>query len=160
MADEVDEDRFRRRADDHRRQMAARDPHFAIWADAAVGDPVVVHDLEGRPRYHTVPVELGGRAIGFVRVTSGMAVEAAGGFYRNPRHLESCPLVVTGITAAEARSAVATAARLEESDLDDPLYVHDGPPGREAWSVETNGRPRRRFLVTRGGVEERNQQRP
>lgn len=155
MPGAVDEHRLRRAADDHRRQMAARDPHFAIWADAAVGDPVLVHEPGGRPAYHTVPVELGGRTIGFVRVSDDMTVTAAGAFYRNPRRLENCPLVVTGITASEARSAAAAAAGMAEVELEDPIYVHEGPPGREAWSVTTTSGPRRRFVVTAGGVEER-----
>ena len=41
--------------------------------------------------------------------------------------------------------------------IDDPVYVHDGPPGREAWLVrvrEADGPPQTLF-VGPGGMYER-----
>ncbi len=136
--------------------MPGRDPLFAPWADASVGDPIVVRSLDGRPSYWLVPIERDGRAIGFVRISLAGEVAAAGARYRDPRRLEAAPRLVTGIDAGEA-AARAEAALPGGTRLGDAIYVHDGPPGREAWMVrmlDPSGAPRVVF-VTSGGTYER-----
>ena len=137
------------------RAMPARDPLFGPWADASVGGPVVVHAIDGRPSYWLVPVELAGHAIGFVRVSLVGEVEAAGVHYRDPRRLQAVPAVVTRIRADDAEaSAVATVPGAEP--IAPPIYVHDGPPGREAWMVRLRDPACRIRLVfvTPGGTYE------
>ncbi|MGI8807978.1 MAG: hypothetical protein ACR2KK_09085 [Acidimicrobiales bacterium] len=138
--------------------MAGRDPLFEPWAAATIGDPVLVRTVEGEPSYWLVPVELGGRAIGFVRVTGNGRVAAAGVHYRDAQSLVDSPRLVTGIGADEAveqaRAHLAgTAARV----MADPVFVHEGPPGREAWRVlvEVGDGSARTLFVTSGGVYER-----
>lgn len=131
--------------------MARRDALFAPWHEAATGEPILVRTTSGEPSYWLVPVEALGRAIGFVRVALDGAVSAAGAFYRRPDELGACPPVVTGITAEDAVSAVVADIGIERTALA-AVFVHDGPPGREAWLVAGGGR---RFFVTRGGVRER-----
>ena len=70
----------RRAADVERVRSAERDSHFAPWARASVGEPVLVSTLRGEPSYWTVPVERDGRAIGFVRVSGTGQVMASGTF--------------------------------------------------------------------------------
>jgi hypothetical protein len=123
-----------RSAEERAQVMAARDPLFSPWADATVGEPIVVRTVSGRPSYWLVPMELAGRAIGFVRVSVEGRALAAGALYRDPARPELAPSVVTGITATEARSRVAEAIG-QGALAGDPVYVHDGPPGREAWMV-------------------------
>ena len=43
------------------------------------------------------------------------------------------------ITAADARERVADAFG-PDSVADEPMYVHDGPPGREAWLLRVRDR--------------------
>ena len=52
---------------------------------------------------------------------------------------------------------MALAAAPVGSTADEPVYVHDGPPGREAWLVRVHSRDfgTRQILVTRGGAYER-----
>ena len=136
--------------------MPGRDPLFAPWADASVGDPVLVRTLDGRPSYWLVPVERDGRAIGFVRISLAGEVAAAGVRYRDPRRLQAAPTLVTGIDASEA-AARAEAAVAGGASVGEAVYVHDGPPGREAWMVrllDASGAPRVVF-VTPGGTYER-----
>jgi hypothetical protein len=59
-----------------------------------------------------------------------------------------------GAAAAQAAGRV-HGARGETAAA--PVYVHDGPPGREAWLVEVSrgGRPTRWIFVTPGAVYER-----
>jgi len=136
--------------------MPGRDPLFAPWADASVGDPVLVRTLDGGPSYWVVPVEREGRAIGFVRVSLAGRVAAAGVRYRDPRRLEAAPTLITGIDASEA--AARAEAAVPGGDLvGEATYVHDGPPGREAWMVhlrDASGAPRTVF-VTPGGTYQR-----
>jgi hypothetical protein len=146
----------RRAADGERARAAERDSQFAPWAGASVGEPVLVSTLSGEPSYWTVPVAREGRVIGFVRVSGTAQVMAAGAFYRDPLHLSGCPAVVTGITAQEALRLAATAAEVNEDAVDAPSYVHDGPPGREAWlvRVRTSGQ-HKDLLVTAAGAVDR-----
>ena len=146
----------RRAADAERARIAERDSLFAPWAGASVGEPVLVSTVGGEPSYWTVPIESDGRVIGFVRVSGTAQVVAAGAFYRDPQRLEGCPSAVTGITAQEAVRQAATAVGVSEDEVDPPTFVHDGPPGREAWLVRVRGGGQTKdLLVTAAGAVDR-----
>lgn len=116
---------------------------------------MLVHTVTGRPSYWLVPVEREERAIGFVRVTLEGAAVASGAYYRDPARLDTAPRVVTGITAEEARGRAAAAAGAQ-AVLDEPVFVHDGPPGREAWLVvarRPDGTARSLFVTAAGWYE-------
>ena len=121
----------------------------ASWAGADVGEAVLVRDLARAPSYWLVPIVSAGRVEGAIRVLGSGVVAAIEQF--------SCPApVVTGIDAAQARRLAAEHIGGDES-VAEPVYVHDGPPGREAWLVESSkgGKPARWIFVTAGGVYER-----
>jgi hypothetical protein len=128
---------------------------FAAWADAAVGAPVAVHDVAGAQSYWLVPLKVGAKVVGFVRVGAAGGVEAIGLTCRSRAALETCPTVATGLSAAEALARVHAEGGLAAGEtLSPPRFVHDGPPGREAWLVESavGGRPARWFFVTPAGI--------
>lgn len=143
-----------RAAEERARAIAGRDPLFAPWVDASLGEPILVRTTTLAPSYWLVPVEAGERALGFVRVSPEGRAIAVGALYRDPAQLESAPSVVTGITAAEARSRGESAAA--GTAVGDPVYVHDGPPGREAWMVSVQGRAgdTRTFFINASGLYE------
>jgi hypothetical protein len=151
-ASEID---ARRAAAERARTVATQDALFEPWARSTVGEPVLVREVTGDPSYWLVPVELADRAIGFVRVTTEGRAVASGALYRHPGMLDTAPAVVTGITAADARERVADALG-PDSVAEDPIYVHDGPPGREAWLVrvrERDGATRLLFVTGAGWYE-------
>ena len=124
----------RRAADAERARAARRDAHFAPWAGASVGEPVLVSTLWGEPSYWTVPVERDGRVIGFVRVSGTAQVLAAGAFYRDPQQLSGCPSVVTGITRRRRcgwRRRPSGPARTKSTVP--PTSMTDRPAGRPGW---------------------------
>jgi len=127
------------------------DPAFAPWNGAQLGEPVIVKTVLGANSYWLVPVELNDRVIGFVRVMGNGTVAAVGTLYREPEHLNNCPSVVTGITAEEALNKIEDMVNTGQGELTGiPVFVHDGPPGREAWLVEVTaaGKPARWIFVT------------
>jgi hypothetical protein len=131
---------------------------FADWAGGTVGEPVLVHDVFGRPSYWLLPYVAAGRTVGFVRLWGTGRVFAMGTWCAGPGQIERCPAVVTGITADEARRRFQAAVALRPGEtVEEPIFVHDGPPGREAWLVETrsHGRPARWVFLTPGGAYER-----
>jgi hypothetical protein len=140
--------------------MAGRDPLFEPWEGARVGDPVLVRTVEGAPSYWLVPVERDGRAIGFVRVMGTGRVAAAGAYYRDVRSVADSPVVVTRISGEDAAEMALAYVGDKSGARGDvvagPMFVHDGPPGREAWlvEVEVGGGERRRMFVSPGGVYE------
>jgi hypothetical protein len=136
--------------------MPARDPLFSPWSRAGIGEPVPVRTVTGRRSYWLVPVAAESRAIGFVRVSLDGRVMAVGALYRDPGRLEKAPAVVTGITASEARDRIADVLE-PGATADDPIYVYEGSPGREAWMVAIRrpGHASRYFFVTAGGSYER-----
>jgi hypothetical protein len=116
---------------------------------------VLVRTVTGEPSYWLVPVEHAERAIGFVRVTLEGDAVASGAYYRDPARLDTAPRVVTGITADEARGQAAAAVGAE-AVLDEPVFVHDGPPGREAWLIRArrpDGTARSLFVTSAGWYE-------
>ena len=146
----------RRAAEERAQTVATQDALFEPWARSTVGEPILVRAVTGAPSYWLVPVELADRAIGFVRVTTEGRAVASGALYRHPGTLDTAPAVVTGITAAEARDRVANAFG-PDSVADEPVYVHDGPPGREAWLLRVRKRDgtTRLVFVTAAGWYER-----
>jgi hypothetical protein len=134
------------------------DPVFAPWTDASAGEPVVVHTVRGEASYWLVPVVIKERVAGFVRVNADGQVAAVGAYYRDPKQIAASPAVVTRITASEAAALAAKRVnRARGETAAQPVYVHDGPPGREAWMIEVSraGRPTRWLFVTPGAVYER-----
>lgn len=142
-------------AEERAQAIAMQDALFEPWARSTVGEPVLVRAVTGEPSYWLVPVELGDRAIGFVRVTTEGKAVASGALYRDPARLNGAPPVVTGITAAEARARVADVLGAG-AVAGDPMFVHDGPPGREAWLIgvrEPDGATRLIFVTAAGWYE-------
>jgi hypothetical protein len=140
-------------ADLAKRELAAlggtSDPVAGNWGAAECGDPVLVHDLRRAPSYWLVPVISQGGVAGAIRVM-GNGVVAAIERFRQPTQ------VVTGLDAAQARQRAAERIASNEV-LGEPRYVHDGPPGREAWLVEVlkEDRPVRWIFLNAGGAYER-----
>jgi hypothetical protein len=142
----------RETAERERARLARTDASLEQWQNAEAGVPVLVHTMAGAPAYWLVPVELREgdtaplRLAGFVRVTLNGRVAAAGRYQGDVR-------TVTGITADEARSMAAAEAP-PGSLIGEPLFVHDGPPGREGWRVDVTASDAsvHTLLVTRGGV--------
>jgi hypothetical protein len=125
------------------------DPPGEVWRRSRPGEAVLVRTFEGEPSYWLVPMQESGRLVGFVRVTPAGRVAAAGAHRAGSGGLS----VVTGITAEEAASR-AIAANPGGSLVGEPVFVHDGPPGREGWRVEVEGPDgtSRLLLVTPGGI--------
>jgi hypothetical protein len=135
--------------------MPGRDPLFAPWATATIGQPIPVRSTEGRLAYWLVPVEREARAIGFVRVSLQGEPMAAGVLYRDPSRLDAAPQLATRIGAEVALERAREAVPGGEV-IDEAIYVHDGPPGREAWLVRIRERDAIRLVfVTPGGTYER-----
>ncbi len=123
---------------------------------ASLGEPVLVRTLSGDPSYWLIPVRLKTRVGGFVRVMRDGTVGAVGRFGVDPEHPHNWPTTVTGIDAEEA-SRQASQLIAEDEQASEPMFVHDGPPGREAWLVTTfiAGSAARWIFVTSGFTYER-----
>ncbi|CRK56552.1 hypothetical protein [Alloactinosynnema sp. L-07] len=134
-----------RAAAEQRRTVASRTQ--PDWAAARTGEPQLVHTIDGHPSYWVCPIIDSGVLRGFVRVTADGKVAAHGTF-------GGAPTVVTGITADQAAEAARTWAPTG-AQIGTPLYVHDGPPGREAWRVDIHeGDTTTVLMVGPGGAYE------
>lgn len=134
-----------------------KEPIFTPWREASLGTPVLVRNLFKEPSYWLVPVLRLGQVIGFVRVLGSGKVAHIGTFYQDPSKIEG-PSTVTGVESTEAsRKAVERIHRDQGEYALDPIFVHDGPVGREAWLIEVikDRRPIRWIFVTPGFVYER-----
>ena len=134
------------------------DPLFAPWEKAQLGHPAMVKTVFGEKSYWLVPVKLQNKTIGFIRVMGDGKITAVGTFYQEPTRLDNCPSVVTGITASQALDKTKSLVSSDRGEsVKDTIFVHDGPPGREAWLVEVKvaGKPTRWIFVTPGFTYER-----
>jgi len=123
-----------------------------------VGAPVSVHDVAGPPSYWLVPLLAHERAAGFVRVDRDGQTMAVGRFGGSADETAARPGIVTGLSADEAAERARTDGRLAADEVPGtPRFVHDGPPGREVWLVETSraGRPNRWLFISAAGLYER-----
>jgi hypothetical protein len=131
---------------------------FAPWVESTLGEPVLVRTVFGEPSYWTVPVLLKEAAVGFIRVLGTGRIAALGAFYQDPAEISACPRTVTGIDAARAARKARDRIHLDSGEsASEPIYVHDGPQGREAWRIQVlrEGRPVRWVFVTPAFVYER-----
>ena len=134
------------------------DPILQRWSDLSIGEPAAVCDVAGPPSYWLAPFVKEGRVIGFVRIGADGGTMAVGVTCRTPDNIAACPALVTGISGEEASARVRSEVALVEGEaLSTPRFVHDGPPGREAWLVESRvgARPHRWFFVSQAGVYQR-----
>lgn len=130
--------------------QAAGDPVTGEWREAALSDPVLVCSTTRAPSYWLVPVVVGGGVVGALRVDEQARVAAIERFARPQA-------TVTGLDATEVRARVREhLGSVRGAVMGDPVFVHEGPPGREAWMVEVHvpGKPQRRLFVTAAGVYE------
>lgn len=134
------------------------DPLFGSLSGSAIGTPVLVRNLSKEPSYWLVPISIQDKVIGFARVLRDGRIAQIGTFVRIPEAVRDAPSTVTGIEATEAIKQVAgkISVNLGES-ISNPVFVHDGPIGREAWLFEVikDGRPVRWIFVTSSGTYER-----
>lgn len=134
------------------------DQLYAPWSDATLGQPVLTLDILKQPSYWIIPVLIKERVAGFVRVLGLGEVSAIGTFYRDSKHIISCPTIITGIDISEASRRAKGRIHLEQGEIAlEPVFVHDGPPGREAWLIEVTreGKPNRWIFVTPAFIYER-----
>jgi len=123
-----------------------------------VGHPVIVKNLLKRPSYWLVPININQYVAGFIRIHLSSKIISVGTFYRDPGTIKNCPKVVTRITATEAlRIAKEKISPKLGETAEDPIFVHDGPIGRETWLIEVikNDTPIRWIFVTSDGTYER-----
>ncbi len=129
------------------------------WQNAEVGTPVLVNTLSGTPSYWLVPVNLENGQIGFIRILGSGVVAAVGQMGQEAVVRKSKnQSVVTGLSMEKA--AMLASKHINSSAGEKaakPVFVHDGPPGREAWMVvvSQNGIPTRWLFLTPGGRYER-----
>jgi hypothetical protein len=148
---------------DEARHIAADAEHLADidladWPRGRWGEAIPVSDTARRPSYWLVPYWVDDRAVGFARIHAEGRLLAIGSLGQPGRALEHYPKTVTGVPATRAWEIFEDCVRLEAGETAaKPIYVHDGPPGREAWLVETTrgGRPHRWVFVTAAGCYER-----
>lgn len=135
----LDADRARLRA----HEVAAT---LGEWPEGVAGDPLLVSTLDGDPSYWFIPILQDGSPAGALRLwTDGELLSAA----PDPARMGAPPPREEAVR--RARELTGPDARVLEA-----RYVHDGPPGREAWLVTVGGQSApRRILVSGGGAEER-----
>ena len=134
------------------------DPLFTPWAELEVSDPRLVSDISGNPSYWVVPLLCGRNTVGFVRVLSDGAVLAIGITCRTPETPEACPVPAFAMSPDDVELKLRAKSRLQYGEKrTEPRFVHDGPPGREVWLIETrhNSVPNRWIFVGQAGIYER-----
>jgi len=144
------------------RESAVNELHLSIargdrvltkLRDAEPGTPVLVSTVFRQPSYWLVPFALGNRVLGFARVLGDARVAQIGLLAETAE-----VYCITGIDATDARTRGSQRVRTElDETLEEPVFVHDGPIGREAWLVEVShhGIPVRWIFVTPSFVYER-----
>lgn len=113
------------------------DPLFSPLTEACIGQPALVRDVFNNPSYWTVPVMIKDKVAAFARVLPDGRVAALGVLYRDPKHIEECPTTIYGMDADQALRLAAEKLHPQEGETaSKPVFVHDGPHGREAWLIE------------------------
>jgi hypothetical protein len=131
---------------------AAREAFGAILADAsglAVGAPEAVSTPGGEPSYWLVPGLRGEDVVAVARIFPDARVATVGEL-RQPA--VDAAQAVTGLGAEQARQVASDLRAGGDATVSEPVLVHDGPVGREAWlSTITTADGRERWVFATGG---------
>lgn len=135
-----------------------RDRLFAPLSNASLGKPVLVRNVFGEPSYWLVPLLSEDKLVGFVRVLGDGRIAHIGTFFRDAGGRLEAPPTITGIDASEARIRAAERINRDIGEAAaDPVFIHDGPVGKEAWLIEVmrDRVPIRWIFVTPAFIYER-----
>jgi hypothetical protein len=141
-----------------RAERGQGDSLFAQWPSLAAAGPKRVEDVTGAPSYWIVGLVSRDRVVGFVRVTPDGGIAAIGVTCDTPQRPEACPTPTFALSRAELEGIARASGSLTDGfQASPPRLVHDGPPGRDVWLIETrrNGVPDRWIFIGAGGVYER-----
>jgi hypothetical protein len=132
---------------------SAREAFASLLGDATQVDAGVAEEVrapDGSIGYWLVPGLAGDRIVAIARVLPDGMLATVG---EVERPAVDAAQVVTGLSAAQAREALGAG----EARVSEPMLVHDGPVGREAWLsvVTTPGSAARWLFATAGGTYER-----
>ena len=118
------------------------------------GTPVLVRDLRDAPSYWLVPGLEQGAVVALARVLLDARVATLAWL---PSPAASAVAVVTGLDERGARAtAHALGTREPDTSVSEPVLVHDGPVGREAWRIDVaSPAGTRSVFATGGGTYER-----
>lgn len=138
------------------RESKVGGPSFALWSKADLGDAILVMTIHHEPSYWLFPVKIRGKIAGFVRVLRNGRVAQVGSFSSSPGIIKGPP-IITGISQEQAIQKVGARIHLDRDErFSDPVFVHDGPIGMEAWLIEVikESVPCRRIFVTPTSIYE------
>lgn len=117
--------------------LQKEDPFFELLRGAVVGRPVLVKTVWKQPSYWLVPLSKEGKISGFVRVLLNGKVAHLGTFHEHTTDSPHSRTLITGISELDASKLAANRIRKELGEsASEPVFIHDGPIGREAWLVE------------------------
>jgi hypothetical protein len=132
------------------RNKDPEDPVFSRWSGSIAGRPLLVRTLSQDPSYWIVPLTKGGIPIGFIRILgTGRVVHMGIVHQESDAHRENRE--ITGMTRREIEQRVARRFTIHRGEiLSRPVFVHDGPVGREAWLVIVSSQsvPTRWLFIT------------
>jgi hypothetical protein len=124
-------------------------PNPEIDPAVQVGEPLPVMHPNGIQHSWFVPLEAGGKLLGFAQLLTSLVPMRVSWFQRSPRDYEYCPDIADWTDIHRIAARAASVARQGEQ-LSAPLLTYDGNPDRVAWMVEaksTSGETRRLFVA-------------
>jgi hypothetical protein len=137
--------------------LQSDDPLFEQLKNAIAEQPILVKNVFRSPSYWIVPLLKESQMVGFVRVLLNGKV-AHIGIYNKPGKLGRSPAFITQVESTEASKLASKRIREDIGESgSEPVFVHDGPIGKEAWLVEVSkdGKPNRWIFVSGNSIYER-----
>ncbi|ABE51644.1 UPF0228 family protein [Methanococcoides burtonii] len=110
-----------------------------LWKAGTPGTPLLITDIDGNSAYWLVPVEYGGRIIGFIDVSGDGKIQAFGmygPYCDDPDTLDHVPLMVPEMSADYVMTmAAGITMNYTDCRMDEPVLVYYEIEGHEAWML-------------------------
>jgi hypothetical protein len=135
-----------------------QDPLLMSLKGASIGVPVLVRNIFKQASYWLVPLLVREQLTGFARVLLNGTVAHIGKIGGDSKEATGSSWIITGIDKLEAARRAEERICHDCGELaTDPIFVHDGPIGREAWMVEVvkDGNPIKWIFVTPSFIYDR-----
>ena len=152
----LDEENAKKVSNEHIHSLHKDDPLFEVLRNTTAGNPIMVKNVMKQPSYWIVPLLEEKRIAGFARVLLNGKIAHLGSYLQSSGS-EQNMAVLTGIDSSKAYELAGERIRKGVEFSSEPIFVHDGPIGSEAWLVEVSmgGKPNRWIFVSGQSVYER-----
>jgi hypothetical protein len=130
------------------------DPNFTLLRKATIGDPVPVKDDEGREVFFLVPLLIGEKACGFVRLEKNLRVSQVSIFGGSADDRESW-IDASFFDRPPNEIINSIKMRYPDMEMSEPVFSFDKSPAKWGWAIRLSNKRKIDVFISPSGWHEK-----